>query len=232
MRLQLQKPSWNLLATAVLICMLAGCTAPSGAPQQSGFLNRDIKRLQSALELQEKSIAKLSEQIDELQEEQLRQAALLEQAQRSPHMREEPRQGYALPKATWSSETQNTGEGSPTEVYLQAFGDYASGRYKVAIHGFESFLQRFPNNSYASNAQFWLADSYFNQQQYATAIVEFQRVINDYQAATKSPDALYKVAIAQLQLGNPDEARDVIDLLQRRHPKSAAAQKAQELVIP
>ena len=47
-----------------------------------------------------------------------------------------------------------------------------------------------------------------------------------------NPDALYKIAIAQLQLGASDEARQAIDTLNRRYPKSTATQKAQELVIP
>lgn len=141
-------------------------------------------------------------------------------------------QSARMPQPSGVESASFQGDGSPTEVYLQAFGDYASGRYQTAINGFETFLQRYPNNSYASNAQFWLGDCYFNQQQYPLAIQEFERVLNDYQGAPKNPDALLKIAIAQLQLGETEEARQAIDTLGRQYPKSTATQKAQKLTIP
>jgi len=215
-----------------LLVLLASCAPPPSVPQQSGNLSLEMRRLQAALDRQEQTIRDLSEQVVTLREQQQEQARSLDQLRQGTQT---ARSGYpsaGLPLPTDSGGSPMTGEGSPTEVYLQAFGDYASGRYQAALLGFESFLQRFPNNSYASNAQFWLADSYFNQQQYPVAIQQFERVLNDYQNAPKAPDALYKIAVAQLQLGASGEARQAIDLLNQRYPKSTATQKAQELVIP
>ena len=188
--------------------------------------------MQSTLDRQEQTIQKLSHQLDELQVKQQKHALEIEQMRQQPRPAETSYSPTGLPRASDTATPSRTGEGSPTEVYLQAFGDYASGRYQSAIHGFESFLQRFPNNSYASNAQFWLADCYFNQQQYPMAIQEFNHVLNNYQGAPKNPDALYKIAIAWLQLGAPDDARSAIEVLNQNYPKSAANQKAKELVIP
>ena len=217
---------------ATLLCgVLAACAPPASAPPQTGNLSLDMRRLQSALDRQEQAVQELNLQIAELKENQQRQALQIEQLQQ-PQTTQPGYPTAPVPQSDSTTATAVTGEGSPTEVYLQAFGDYASGRYQSAIYGFESFLQRFPNNSYASNAQFWLGDCYFNQQQYAMAIQEFNRVISDYQGAAKSPDALYKIAVAHLQLGAPEDARNAIDILNQRYPKSSATQKAQELVIP
>ncbi len=191
-----------------------------------------MRRLQSTLDKQQQSIRELSTQFAELKEKQQMQALEIEQMRQQRRPAQTSYSPTGLPRATDTTATPMPGEGSPTEVYLQAFGDYASGRYQSAIHGFESFLQRFPNNSYASNAQFWLADCYFNQQQYSTAIQEFNRVLNNYQGAPKNPDALYKIAIASLQLGATDDARSAIEILNQKYPKSTATQKAKELVIP
>ena len=213
------------------IGLLVACTPPPTAPVSKN-LTLEMRRLHSSLNKQEQTVQKLSQQVAELETrlqqqsdeiEQLRQAPQTTQAGYLP-ARTVPANGVATPSIQ--------GEGSPTEVYLQAFGDYASGRYQAAIHGFETFLRRFPNNSYASNAQFWLGDCYFNQQQYPLAIQEFELVLNDYPSAPKSPDALLKIAIAQLQLGATDEARQAIDSLNQRYPKSTATKKAQELAIP
>lgn len=188
--------------------------------------------MNSSLNSQEQAVESLSRKVAELESRLQRQAEELAQLRQTPPSTQSSYQLTRGPQPAGLATAPVQGEGSPTEVYLQAFGDYASGHYQTAIHGFETFLLRYPNNSYASNAQFWLGDCYFNQQQYFVAIQEFERVLNDYQSAPKNPDALLKIAIAQLQLGATDEARQAIDTLRQRYPKSTATQKAQELTIP
>jgi tol-pal system protein YbgF len=191
-----------------------------------------MRRMQATIDRQEQAILDLSSKLNELDSRlqlQVEQLEELRQAQKQPLTITAP---PAPVPVTGDVAAPVQAEGSPTEIYLQAFGDYASGRYQAAIHGFTTFLQRFPNNSYASNAQFWLGDCHFNQQQYPQAIQEFQRVVNDYPNAPKSPDALLKIAMAQLQLGATVEARKTVDTLSQRYPKSPATQKAQELAIP
>lgn len=221
----------RFLTVTTVIGLLAACAPPAAVPT-SNNLTLEMRRLHSSLDRQEQVVQNLSRQIAELQDQLQRQGeeiSQLRQGSQSPQPEYSPVRTSRLQGAA-SAPTQ--GEGSPTEVYLQAFGDYASGRYQTAVHGFETFLQRFPNNSYASNAQFWLADCYFNQQQYPLAIQEFERVLSNYQSAPKNPDALLKIAIAQLQLGATDEARQAVATLSQRYPKSTATQKAQELAIP
>jgi tol-pal system protein YbgF len=215
----------------MVIVLLGACTPPPTTPI-SNNLTLEMRRLNSSLNRQEQAVQKLSQQVAELETRLQQQSEELDQLRQAP----QPTQAGYLPTRAAQSQgvatTPAQGEGSPTEVYLQSFGDYASGRYQAAIHGFKTFLQRFPNNSYASNAQFWLGDCYFNQQQYPVAIQEFERVLNNYPSAPKSPDALLKIAIAQLQLGATDEALQAIDSLNQRYPKSSATKKAQELAIP
>lgn len=223
--------TYRILTVVTVIGLLAACAPPPTTPT-SGNLTLEMRRMHSSLDKQEQTVQKLSRQVAELETRLQRQSEEIEQLRQEPQTTQA---GY-LPSRTSQREGVTTtsiqGEGSPTEVYLQAFGDYASGRYQTAVHGFETFLQRFPNNSYASNAQFWLGDCYFNQQQYPLAIQEFERVLNEYPSAPKNPDALLKIAISQLQLGATDEARQAVDSLSQRYPKSTATQKAQELAIP
>jgi len=221
----------RILGIAAFTGLLAACTPPPTVPPTSN-LSLDMRRLQSAMERQEQSIQSLSSQVAELDSRLQRQAEELEQLRQAPQQPQTVSQPAQAAPVQGGTAAPLPVDGSPTEIYLQAFGDYASGRYQAAVHGFATFLQRFPNNSYASNAQFWLGDCYLNQQQYPQAIQEFERVINEYPNAPKSPDALLKIAIAKLQLGATDEARQAVETLNRRFPKSPATQKAQELAIP
>ena len=231
MKIPFRHMAYSQLAAVAVLILLASC-APPPASRQSGNLTQDMSRLQAMLDKQGQELGMVSRQLAELQNLQQQQAQTIEQLRQTAPTAGGAYQPTSLPGTSRTSAMQGQDEGSPTEVYLQAFGDYASGRYQSAILGFETFLQRFPNNSYASNAQFWLADCYFNQQQYALAIRQFERVLSEYSGAAKNPEALYKIAIANLQLGATDEARQAVDILNQRYPKSKATQKAQELVIP
>ena len=228
-------PASNLFFKTLIIVTVVGlstaCTPPPTTPG-SNNLTVEMHQLQSSLNKQEQTIQDLAYQVAELKSQLQRQAQEVEHLRQPRQQVRAGYQPYLTPQSQGTRTTPAPGGGSPTEVYLQAFGDYASGRYQAAIRGFEVFLQRFPNNSYASNAQFWLSDCYFNQQQYSLAVQEFERVLNDYPSAAKTPDALLKIAIAQLQLGATNEARQAVDTLSRRYPKSTATQKAQELAIP
>jgi len=116
----------------------------------------------------------------------------------------------------------------PHEAYLRAFGDYAAGRYPQAIIGLEAFIAANPTNEYAGNAQYWLGDCYFLQQQYALAVAEFRKVMHNYPAAPKAPDALLKSASALQALNLHDQAREALETLSSRYPNSAAAQKIRQ----
>lgn len=221
---------YNLFVLALASVMLSACAPPQAIPVSSNN-TLELRKVYSAIEKQNQAINNLSAQVSELESRLQLQSNEIEQLRQRRETAQPAYQPTGLPSPTGTAQLMQ-GEGSPTEVYLQAFGDYASGRYQAAISGFESFLQRFPNNSYASNAQFWLADCFFNQQQYALAKGEFERVLNNYPNAAKVPDALLKIAIAQLQLESPEEARQTINVLNQRYPKSSATQKAQELAIP
>lgn len=222
---------YRILIIATVLGLSTAC-APVPTTPTANNLTVEMRRLQSSMNSQQKTVQNLSRQVAELEKQVQQQTQEIAQLSKTRKQTQTSYQPTRAPQSSGVGTIPTQGAGSPTEVYLQAFGDYASGRYQAATHGFETFLQRFPNNSYASNAQFWLSDCYFNQQQYALAIQEFERVLNDYPSAPKSPDALLKIAIAKLQLGETDEARQAVDTLTRRYPKSTATQKAQELAIP
>lgn len=235
--------------TKVLVVGFAALALQTGcAPQvpstysQTGpnNLTSEVHRLQAALSGQERSLQELSRSVADLstrldlQQQQLQKlhsqtAATFSAVPATQSPLPFPAEA-ALPAA--GSRIASEVKGSPTDIYLRAFGDYANGRYAASILGFETFLQNFPNNSYASNAQFWMADCYLKQQQLPMAIEEFNKVLQLYPNAAKVPDALLKIATAQMQMDSPDEARESLQILQRKYPQSAAAQKAEKLVLP
>jgi tol-pal system protein YbgF len=116
-------------------------------------------------------------------------------------------------------------QGTPTEIYLQSFSDYASGRFRQAILGFETFLRFYPNNDYVANAQYWLGECYYSLQDYARAVQEFQKMASLYPEEAKTPEALLRMASALTQMNQPDQARGTMELLRARYPESPAAKR-------
>jgi tol-pal system protein YbgF len=114
----------------------------------------------------------------------------------------------------------------PSDQYLRAFGEYAAGRYPQAIVALQAFIRSNPDNEFAGNAQFWLGDCYFAQKQYAVAVAELRKVVGNYPQAGKAPDALAKIATALQALKLDEQAREALDTLRTRYPKSAAARQA------
>ncbi len=110
-----------------------------------------------------------------------------------------------------------------TGLYLQAFGDFAAGHFPQAVEGFNRFLQAFPDSDYAGNAQYWLAESYFNQQQYSRAAEEFATAAERYPNSAKAPEALLKLSETARKLGDTQRAGRSLQQLRSRYPESSAA---------
>jgi tol-pal system protein YbgF len=218
---------------AMTLLALSGCAAITGpAPaeqvssadfdqllQKQDDLHRKIEQLQDNLLLLEAQVFDHRQLFDQMR-------ALLE-AQKVTSSGEKT--GISQPPpAIPSPEASGRSVLSPTETYLQAFSDYASGRYPQAVLGFESFLRNFPENDYAANAQYWLGECFLAQQQYPRAIEEFQRMVSRYPQGAKTPDALLKLAHAFKEMNQPDRATATLQALRQRYPNSAAARHAEQ----
>ncbi|PLX71784.1 MAG: tol-pal system protein YbgF [Desulfuromonas sp.] len=223
----------RILTAALLAASVLSSCAPARLPGE-GNLSLDVRRMQLDLGQQQRAVADLSERLAAYEQRLQQQEATVNDLRQQLAELEKPSPA-AVAAGTQGGVAAAMGQGSgqsPTEIYLQAFGDYASGRYRQAIQGFQTFLNNFPNNSYAGNAQYWLGDCYFNLQEYAMAIDAFRRGVDEYLQSPKSPDALLKIVMAQFQLGNLEEASQTRDTLNRLYPASTASKKAAELALP
>jgi len=115
--------------------------------------------------------------------------------------------------------------------YLQAFSQLTTGRYPAAESKFERFMQTYPDNRFAGNALFWLAECRLAQRQLTAAADTFRQVPEDYPTATKAPEALLKLAQVYRQLGRKDQAARALSLLKQQYPQSSAAERADSILL-
>ena len=117
---------------------------------------------------------------------------------------------------------------SPQRLWEQAYADYASGQWSLAIAGFETYLKSFPRSDQADKAQRYVGESYLLDGRFEQAIAAYDKVIANYPNGTEVPLALYKRGLAQVRLGQPDRARESWDTVIKKYPTSDAAVLAKQ----
>lgn len=132
-----------------------------------------------------------------------------------------------LPSAGGALGATGAGVGDQ-QAYDQAFALVEAQNYTGAQAAFESFLARYPQSPLRANAQYWLAETHYAQLAFRTALVEFERVIDDYPLSNKIPDALLKIGYSNHELGNRDAARQALMRVLREYPNTEISARAEE----
>ena len=201
--------------------------------EQSAEAERQLGALTRRLEAQSSTLATLSGRVDELN---TRVENLSRQARTPP-----PAAAAAAPAPTappappaTAGARPTTGALQPQDIYQAAYLDFSKGSYALAIAGFREFLRRFPEHELAGNAQYWIGEAHYSlargytnaaQSDKATqaleqAVTEFRRVVANYPRAEKVPAALFKEALALIDLKQPALAQARLQYLIDNFPQA------------
>ncbi len=91
--------------------------------------------------------------------------------------------------------------GDSLEVaYKKAMTLYQSGDYSEAADAFETVIQIARGTEYGREAQYYLAESYFNDERYLLAASEYSRYITLHPRSDKREDAQFKEAFSYYKL--------------------------------
>ena len=141
----------------------------------------------------------------------------------------EPTSGQAATTTTQTTTPPATPSVTQSEekaAYQAAFDTLKEGRYKKAKVELKSFLDKFPNSSYAGNAQYWLGEAHYVTRNFEQGIIEFQKVINSYPGSSKMPDAMLKLGYTYYELKQFEQAKAILQDLRTRFPQATAARLA------
>lgn len=240
----------------LLAAALSGCAAGkriSSQQEQLDSLRREIqflkdenarykreledlnKRIEKVEGLSRGEKADLATRIDELQqqldtirsqfEETNYRITALTQATPGP--------GKPAPLAARPSGPDSSGASGQTalsddsrELYNTAYRDLIRGNYQLALHGFQQFLQQYPESELSDNAQYWIGEVYYAQGRYSDAIQEFEKVLKWYKKGDKTPSALLKIGYAYIQIGESEQGKLYLEEVVRDYPDSDAANLA------
>ncbi len=141
------------------------------------------------------------------------------------------KQAEAEKMATTAKETLPEARGSLTgmsDLYRDAYETYQKGDSEGARRKFEAFLKQYPNTGLSGNAQFWIGETYFVKKDYERAILEYEKVMAKYPEGDKIPAAMFKQALAFLELGDKTNARNLLRRVIERYPHSEQAEMAKK----
>jgi TolA-binding protein len=123
--------------------------------------------------------------------------------------------------------------GDKDELFRNAAAKLAAGDHQEARRLLRHFITRYSTDSRMDKAQLLLGDSYYAEQKFAPAIVEYKKIIEQYQQSPMVPDALYKVGMSFYQLKFCADAQLFFSQLlkkHKRHPQAPQATKALQLI--
>jgi len=101
--------------------------------------------------------------------------------------------------------------------------DYAGARDK-----FTTFMSQNPKSPQVADAQFYIAESYYNEKWYEKAILEYQTVIAKYTKSPKRAAALYKQALSFEKIGDSANAKQRFKDVANLYPVSPEAKLAKK----
>lgn len=116
---------------------------------------------------------------------------------------------------------------SADTLYQNGLRDFTGGNYDLAHQEFSDYLKNFPTNPLAGNAQFYLGEIAYAQEDYQNAVTQYDMVLYSYPKSFKLAAALLKKGQAEVKLGQKASGtRDLREVI-RRFPGTDEARQAQ-----
>ena len=202
--------------------------------EQGAESSKQSAALNARLDALSAEVARVSARVDELSQR-------VETLGRStPSGGAAPRSGAPAPSGAAVPPPARGGGASAEESYQAAYLDFSKGLYPLAVSGFRDFLRRFPDSPLADSSQYWIGEAYFSmaratasqpekaRENLEQAVQEFRKVVVAYPRGSKVPTALYKEALALVELKQTALAQARLQYLVEHYPQSEEAPLAKE----
>ncbi len=114
-----------------------------------------------------------------------------------------------------------TGKDLAAYQYIKGFSGNQFSRLSFSKQQAKYFIDNFPDTTYTDQIMFFLADSFFSDKEYQTAIKYFKVLLN--KNFPLNNEVLAKLVKANLEMDNQKEAKQYFKVLQSKFPDSQYA---------
>ena len=255
MQVGTDKKHATLLLAAAIVGVAGVMNASAQAPVQGRVIQNtsrpSIEARLRRVEQSSRAALSLLKQIDALRREvqELRNAN--EQLTNRLELAEQrlervARNGNTQPANPATSTTAGSASGNGTSAantdgddtaaqqqYEAAVEQLMAARYPQATKGFQDFLQSNGGSRYAGKAQYFLAESYYQQGKSRAALSAYQMLLSRYPNDPKVPESGLKIADLLDELGQRKDAINELKAVIKSYPdtsfESMAKQRLSEL---
>jgi len=210
----------------------ASATAVGGLQSRIQQAQNDLRQTNGQLEEINFAVGDLRQRLDRLVTDLDTRLAALEKAfaQRpppaAPAATPAAAPGAAAPPAkTAAAPAVKLPKGTPKEQYEFAFDLLKRSEYAQAEQAMKQFVAAHPNDPLASNAQYWLAETFFVRNNFTDAASAFLTTYQKYPKSVKAPDSLLKLGESLAKLNKTKEACAAFARFQSEYPKATGAQR-------
>jgi TolA-binding protein len=201
-------------------------------------LNDSVDELKARVAKLDKSVQDLQAQLQAMQAAQAQaQPGATGPGATGPGGTEAPggqEQGPGVPGTAPGGAAPGAGSGAttgqqapPLQETLQAgVRDYNDGRYQVAQGEFQDVVHYYPLDDVAGTAQFYLGEIAYQQKDYATAINDYNAVLEGFSGNAKAAAAQLHKGFALIAQDKREEGEHELRSLIQRHPQTPEARAA------
>lgn len=100
-------------------------------------------------------------------------------------------------------------------------------KYDEAITEFKTFINKYPQSTYADKAHYWLGQLLYNKSEFVEAAKHFDIVLNEFKDSNKRSDAMLKRGIVAQKQNDVKKAKALYQNLIKEYPSSSSAQLAE-----
>jgi tol-pal system protein YbgF len=169
-----------------------------------------IQTLNDSIDELKTRLAKTSKQLDDIQGQQ-------------QNLTQPP------PAGTSTAPTGAALQAPPADIlYNNALRDYNAARYELALSQFQDYLKYYPTTDLAGNAQFYIADVEYRSGNFADAVTDYDKVLEQFPGGNKAAAAQLKKGYSLLELGRKDAGVRELKALIQRYPRTIEATQARE----
>jgi tol-pal system protein YbgF len=110
---------------------------------------------------------------------------------------------------------------SPQQQYDGAMDLLSRAQYAEAQGAFRAFVAANPADQLAGPAQFWVGDIAFTHKDYQGSAKAFADVLKRYSKTAKAPEAMLKLGLSLVELGQKKEGCTTLGALKVKYPTAA-----------
>ena len=110
---------------------------------------------------------------------------------------------------------------SADSLYSQGMDQLSRAQYPQAQQLFQQVVANYGTSEFAPQAQFWIADIYYVQKDYTAAARSYAEVLKRYPDSGRAPDAMLKLGLSLMELGQKNEGCTTLGALRSKYPNAS-----------